>query len=827
MTLPGRLSIAYLEEDNPQKFYFRMRPLLVREQERIELFQDAGEQYPTEGFIRVVPDKNEMCQFKSRMRMIGRYCILDLRRHPNENDKIRPNKNCIPVGGDPNAYIVYSDVVYAVAPGLITQILDIAAPEGAESFSAAVAVPETACVALRSGGKITGPWKWEPEEEGTVLFRRVPARDWDWQEADKPAGLCLSLELPGGEIRPVYVNLSVLDKREEAVPPYVPPVDDVPACFREPCEPYAAAPRAEAAAAFVNAQVKCEAEVPSREGTPAVCESVPVRECDAAKECAPARLDRQTHDCAPTIPLTTHRAINSRITMREQELLAQMGVNPRRGRSLYEIVDEKWRRSRIDQLGHPIPGEATGSPANDPIENAMTAIRAVLPIPEARTNLIEEMLRNETLNEALGEVYGAKRAAARSDDACLTEMEADRLALSAEIDALRRRREAERALIVDEVRTEYQMEFARLDKKKAQLEADIAALQSAEQNARAAASAATEALDKTLKEDVDAKLLDTVMQSRARSLILGIDGKHTGTPPRPVTVDPNACQLISDVRGYFERAGRPISNDDAVNLLGCLTVGRTVMVSGPVGSGKRDTIRLLAMAIGIALPEYHRFTITSDYQIAEKLISEGTLVCDDEAMTLCMLASANCQGNVRGAVSAIYGAQMRRSNGLRAVISIDDAPDAYPVPAALYDRAYTIRLQHAGADQPWRPAVARPVSYGKVVSLEAMKKIFDPVNDLPVEMEMRMTALRERLDKLGTPITRRSLDALWRYCSAVLPYMQCSPMELLDRALSQRGLPSLLSTMPLEALMELPDIFKGMDRCLKLLDEPLPLPALY
>jgi len=100
-------------------------------------------------------------------------------------------------------------------------------------------------------------------------------------------------------------------------------------------------------------------------------------------------------------------------------------------------------------------------------------------------------------------------------------------------------------------------------------------------------------------------------------------------------------------------------------------------------------------------------------------------------------------------------------------------------------------------------------------------------NDLPVEMEMRMTAIRERLDKLGTPITRRSLDALWRYCSAVLPYMQCSPMELLDLAITQRGLPTLLSSMPIEALMELPDIFKGMDKCLKLLDEPLPLPALY
>ena len=32
MVLPGNLTLGYLQEDNPQKYYFRVRPLLVKEE---------------------------------------------------------------------------------------------------------------------------------------------------------------------------------------------------------------------------------------------------------------------------------------------------------------------------------------------------------------------------------------------------------------------------------------------------------------------------------------------------------------------------------------------------------------------------------------------------------------------------------------------------------------------------------------------------------------------------------------------------------------------------------------------------------------------------
>ena len=801
MTLPGRLSIALLEEDNPVKSYFRMRPILVREEERIELYQNAEEVYPSEGYIRIVPDKNEMSFFKSRMRTIGRYCTLDLRRHPGENDKIRPNKNYDPANGDRNAFIVYSDVVSAPAVGLLTQVIDLETPAAEETFSVRMAAPGTPYVAIRAHGSVSGPWKWEnAEEEGMIVYTRATAEEWGWQGADQPAGILLSLPQGNGESPAnVYVNVSALGPDPEAAPVRV----AVPA----PATPAPAMP---------------QPEEPVRESAPAAEKRLEDPPAPAQK--AP---EVPQPEPGPGLRMTTHRAINMRITMREQALLAQMGINPRRGRSLYEIVDEQWRKSRIDQLGHPVPAEATGSPADDPVENAMTAIRAVLHMPEARASLIEEMLRNETLNEALSAVYGAKRAALNGDDSCMTALEAERLALSAEVDALRRRRETERGNIIEEMRTQYAKEFSLLEQKKEALEADIAALRVTEEQARAAATTAVEAMEKTLREDVDGKLLEGVIQGRAKDLILGMNGGRALPPRRPATTAPSASGLISDVRAYFERAGRPLTNDAAVNLLACTTIGRVILIGGPVGSGKRDTVRLLAGSLGVSEPEYKRFAITSNPKTAELLITEGGIVCDDDSPSILMLTSGNAGPDIRANVSGVYGAQMRNSKGLRTFVSIDDLPDAFPVPAALFDRTYMIRLGHMGADAPWRPADARPVAYGRAVSLDTLERIFAPANDLPSEMELRMTAIRERLDKIGAPLSRRSLDALWRYCSAVLPYMQCSPMELLDLALSQRGLPTLLSNMPLEGLMQLPDIFKGMERCLKLLDEPLPLPALY
>ena len=119
--LPGKYCIGILEEDNPLKSYFRLKPLLVENEGKYEYF-DGTQLYPEEGCIRIVPDKNESSHFKARMRRMGRYCVLDLREHGGENDKIRPNKNYHGDETEKNAHIVYSDVVREPAQDMIFEV---------------------------------------------------------------------------------------------------------------------------------------------------------------------------------------------------------------------------------------------------------------------------------------------------------------------------------------------------------------------------------------------------------------------------------------------------------------------------------------------------------------------------------------------------------------------------------------------------------------------------------------------------------------------------------------------------------------------------------
>ena len=71
MILPGKLTIGFLQEDNPQKFYFRVRPLIIQDGETFSRAENVREEYQDDGYIRIVPDKNELSHFKTRMRELG------------------------------------------------------------------------------------------------------------------------------------------------------------------------------------------------------------------------------------------------------------------------------------------------------------------------------------------------------------------------------------------------------------------------------------------------------------------------------------------------------------------------------------------------------------------------------------------------------------------------------------------------------------------------------------------------------------------------------------------------------------------------------------
>lgn len=149
MDFSGRIILSYIEEDNTQRAYFRVRPLLTEEGVVSQSDIDA---LPDDGYLRVVPDKNEQHTFKERMRELGALCVLDLLNLPPDVVKIRSNKNYAPARGESNQFIVYSDAVQAVPQQLFFEVISA---ENSEKEK--IARAGTPLCYLRSGGRIYGP----------------------------------------------------------------------------------------------------------------------------------------------------------------------------------------------------------------------------------------------------------------------------------------------------------------------------------------------------------------------------------------------------------------------------------------------------------------------------------------------------------------------------------------------------------------------------------------------------------------------------------------------------------------------------------------------
>ena len=145
MNFAGKMVLVFLEEDNIQRAYFRIRPLLTQEG---PVDKQAVSEFPDEGYLRIVPDKNEQHTFKERMRTLCGLCVLNLRDMPPEVSKIRTNKNYAPARGENNQYIVYSDAVQPMPKDAFYQVV-------AEDQLASALTP---MVFTRSGAHIQGPF---------------------------------------------------------------------------------------------------------------------------------------------------------------------------------------------------------------------------------------------------------------------------------------------------------------------------------------------------------------------------------------------------------------------------------------------------------------------------------------------------------------------------------------------------------------------------------------------------------------------------------------------------------------------------------------------
>ena len=770
MPLPGKLCVGILEEDNPLKSYFRFKPLLVEQEGKFQPFNDANE-YPEDGCIRIVPDKNESSHFKNRMREIGRYCIVDLRDHPGDNDKIRPNKNYKGESGERNSHIIYSDVVREPAENTIFEILPVEAGADAAQMALVIPAPATRRVLIKTGGALGAhPWQYTPmkEPEGGFSLTR---------EGDS-------------------VDVSAMQEF------HLQGFQETPLAF-----------------AVVGPEVLCPA-APAPQETPA--SSVEFAGSPCLPEAAPAGPVEAEHPSKPWLSRESSPAQGVAAGMRA--LSAQSGLNPRRGRSLQEIVEDKWRHSRLDQLGQPVPAEAMGQPVTSPVEAAVSSLRQVWRLPAARASLLNALSDMDEFRTAALERQDALR---QSDmDERLNDLEAKRLELLDETQRLEKKNGEIRARLKAQIRQEDAVELAHTCQEIDRAKRTLSALKlEADQTARAAQEAETRFAFLT-EEQLEARLLDTALDNRALEMAFDLRKRHAALLPKPTTTrSPSAGELMDEVCAHLANNGLCGDRLLAANLLCCLTISPITIVSGPTGSGKSATVRGLAEALG--LPGCMRF---AEFRPGKQPLVENERFramseCPDATVPLiAMLDDANStpHGDGAGGLATIGEGCTGGNPALRLFLTVQDGHVGFPMRAGLLDRAFLIRLKPEPADTPWRPASAGGGMEMPPISMEALQDAFAPVDEsIPQEQILRVAKLRRDLDAVNAGISRRSLNATWRYMAAMLPLNVLSPAEALDMALAQRVLPALLATAPLEAQMRLSDLLSDMPACLALMGQPL------
>lgn len=375
MNFHGRAVLVYLEEDNIARAYFRIQPLLT--QEGI-IGEEELRSFPDDGYLRIVPDKNEQHTFKERMRSLCGICMMDLRALPSEANKIRTNKNYSPSRGETNQYIVYSDAVRALPESLMYQVV-------AENDVQSAVTP---WVYIRSGANIQGP------------FRR---------DNGQPAGEIVQLPPDSAEIHEVALHFS---GSETNILIYWP----------APAQPaQQAEPAAQPAAPQESAPQAAEESAPEKNETNAYARIQQMNQAvseNANRLDAPAALPADLMPVQSQKPLTGTRLYQAPLR----------SVSPRRAHNpLMEAVEQHRYAAKYEAPGAVLPQNAELKDAANPVAALKRALQGIWNSPEAQQQVVDVLLSQPSMR-----LYISRAMAKDGRDAVLTAMKSQLQELEAE-----------------------------------------------------------------------------------------------------------------------------------------------------------------------------------------------------------------------------------------------------------------------------------------------------------------------------------------------------------------------------------------------------------
>lgn len=571
MSIDNQLLFCYLEEDNIQAAYFRVRPLLTPE---ADIRQEALAQYPTEGCLRIVPDRNEQHTFKNRMRSLGAYCLVDLSDLPADATKIRTNKNFRPERGETNQYILYSDTVRALPEHSFYEIVD----GTAEDFAAAAEKAVTPLFYIRQDDVLYGP-----------VHKKQPEKP---EKSGELSAMLFTLPCPDGVERTL---LCVKDA----------PVSTRPAPVARQAKPKKEKANARPAADEAAATAPATAEVEATDEVLPIGQTLNILDETKNFEETLQGLDKPVsgdanllhqQDAQPTRlppsmlktgPLTGTPLVRTPL---------RTATPPSKNR-VQETVSNQWYVGKYEPPTQNLPNGTPMRPIDNPVAEAINTFRTAWRMPEVREQLLDFVLSLEGLRNKLEPRICKDRnvtAMQRVLRDRLQDLEAERLTALCQLDKARRDVDAYRQEIITGMTT-------RLQKETDKLESDRAACQERVSSLKAELNSLTLQRDSLLEHinSLQNDALPATISKLLNNLQLSIP--ITGQPLRlsPVSgTDADLDELVRRLSDICQKCGVTLEKNFSIALLVLLAVSDRVGLTTTTPAPTATLLRNIAGAMG-------------------------------------------------------------------------------------------------------------------------------------------------------------------------------------------------------------------------------------
>jgi len=589
MNLEREYIFSCIEEDNIQRAYFRIHPLLTVDG---DVASQAQKRWPNDGCLRIVPDRGEQRTFKERMRAMNGWCAVDLSGFPPEANKIRTNKNYHPEQGEVNQFIVYSDAVKSLSDKVFYEVLS----GDAADFEALAAKAVTPRFFIQADDTLFGPVDRanpvQPETASEAEAVLYPVKDFEGKEHTI---LCL----PGEMVRPPIVARPV--PRAVAAPAAVPAAVAAAAAEMPAVPEQAVATETPAAE---NAEANASAAAPASDEALPI--GKPLEILDQAKTfeetlsglnqpvSGGANLLHQASDHVQTAAQTVPAEPLSGTPLFRSPVKTSI---PQPKNRLQEVVASQWRVVRNDPPCQPLPTGCTMTRIDNPVQDACEALRAAWAVPEAQTQLIDFILSLDGMTAKMEPRAGKRYYNSPLQEAIqsrLNDLEAERLALLVQLDKAR--------ADLDEYRKNAMESASEKAKKElADLEQDRDAMQQAVEQLKEQANALIAQRDELAKR-VD-EMASQEIPARVTQLFADC---AVAMPPRPSVmrlspvsgVSATLEEMTSRMEKLCKACGLDYQKNKAVALLVALGISGRIGMAAPAPAAAATFVRGLCAAMG-------------------------------------------------------------------------------------------------------------------------------------------------------------------------------------------------------------------------------------